>query len=98
MFTMKKIGIGLSAIILAVTAFAFTKADHNAKFVDPYWFRTQNDGTVINASSVPPQQAADPFGCTSGTNGCSKSYSSYTMISPGVYGPAGTLQATHKKP
>lgn len=95
---MKKISIGLSAVILAVSAFAFTHKSIDNGFVNPYWFQTQADGTVINSNGVPPQQSADPFGCTSGTKGCSKAYSSYTLISPGVYGPAGTLQQTDMKP
>lgn len=95
---MKKIISGLIAVVFAIGAFAFTYKDKEANFANPYWFKTQADGTVINSNGVPPQQASDPFGCTSGTNGCSKSYTSYTLVSPGVYGPAGTLQNTDMKP
>lgn len=94
---MKKVAIGLCAIIVALTTFAFTREDHSARPTDPYWFQTDASGNVINATSVPPQQAADPFGCAGGTRGCSKSYTSYMVISPGVYGPSGSLQDTHKK-
>lgn len=94
---MKKIGVGVAAVILAVSAFTFTEARSNAKFVNYYWFRTQTDGTVINGSSVPPFQSPDPYGCSTGADGCSKAYTGYTMVSPGVYAPSGTLQVTHKK-
>lgn len=94
---MKKIFIGLSAALFAFSSFAFTGKNANA-LLNPYWFRTQGDGTVINSNGIPPQQASDPFGCTSGSVGCSKSYTSYKLVSPGVYGPDGTLQDTHMKP
>lgn len=94
---MKKLLIGLTAAVLAIGTFAFTAKTESA-LTNPFWFRTQSDGTVINSTGVPPQQAADPFGCSSGPVGCSKSYSSYKLVSPGVYGPDGTLQATHMKP
>ena len=95
---MKKIGIGLTAIVLAVSAFAFSNADKEPKFVSYYWFQTLSDGTVINATAVPPFQATDPNDCHVGNIGCSKAYSSYQQLGPNNYAPAGTLEATHKKP
>lgn len=94
---MKKMFIGLTVALLTISSFAFTtKAEH--PLTNPFWFRTQSDGTVINSNGIPPQQASDPFGCTTGSVGCSKSYTSYKLVSPGVYGPDGTLQDTHMKP
>ncbi|QEC67921.1 hypothetical protein FRZ67_11645 [Panacibacter ginsenosidivorans] len=94
---MKKIATGFAAIIMAVAAFAFTKPS-NVKFADPYWFTTDDNGNVNNSMGVPPQQSSDPFGCSGTVKGCSKAYTSYVLISPGVYGPSGTLTITHKKP
>jgi hypothetical protein len=93
---MKKIGIGLMAVVLAISAFAFTKADSKSKFVNHYWFQTQDDGTVINATSVPPFQATDPNGCLNNGTGCSKAYNSYQQLGPNNYAPAGTLQISHR--
>jgi hypothetical protein len=95
---MKRIASGIIAVVVAVAAFAFTKADKKSPLTSFYWFQTQNNGTVIDATSVPPFQSTDPFGCTSGVNGCSKAYDSYHQLGPNDYAPAGTLEATHKKP
>ena len=94
---MKRITSGIIAVIIAVTAFAFTKADKESR-TSYYWFKTQNNGTVIDATSVPPFQASDPFGCSSGPNGCSKAFDSYQQLGPNDYAPAGTLRVTDKKP
>lgn len=94
---MKRISIAIAAVILAVGAFAFTNK-HDKPLTSYYWFQTQNDGTVIDATSVPPFQATDPLGCTSGTKGCSKAFTSYQQMAPNDYAPAGTLTVTHKKP
>lgn len=95
---MKKIRIGLLAVILAIGAFAFTNAasvkDARTSY---YWFQTMDDGTVINATAVPPFQATDPNSCPGGAKGCSKAYTSYQQLAPNNYGPSGTLQVTHKK-
>ena len=92
---MKKLSIGLMAIVLAIGAAAFT-APGNDAFTDYYWFQTQADGTVINATSVPPLQSTDAFGCSLNGVGCSKAYDSYTMVGPNNYAPAGTLRISHK--
>lgn len=92
---MKKLKSGVFAIMLAIAAFAFTAfTTNNKKFVDPYWYHTQNNGTVIIPSSAPPQSAADPFGCTGTTYGCSKAFTSYNPV---TFAPAGTLVAENKK-
>ena len=94
---MKKFASGLVAIVLAIAAFAFTKPS-TVKFDDPYWFTTDDAGNVNNSMGVPPQQSTDPFGCNGTVKFCSRAYSSYSLISPGVYGPSGSLLITHKKP
>ncbi|CAN5415693.1 hypothetical protein BH10BAC2_BH10BAC2_18060 [soil metagenome] len=92
---MKKLSLGLLAVVLAVGAAAFTVPDKDV-FTNYYWFQTQGDGTVINATSVPPFQAGDPNGCSLNGNGCSKAYDSYTMVGPSNYAPSGTLRISHK--
>lgn len=94
---MKRLIPGFAAIIMAFCFVAIVKADAGTKPTSYYWFQTQNDGTVINATSVPPLQATDPFGCSTGINGCSKAFTSYQQMGPNDYAPSGTLQVTHKK-
>jgi hypothetical protein len=93
---MKKIGIGLVAVVLAISAFAFGKADKDTKFVDYYWFQTQDDGTVINATAIPPFQATDHNGCSINGVGCSKAYTGYQQLGPSNYAPSGTLKVSHR--
>jgi hypothetical protein len=95
---MKRIASGIIALVVAVAAFAFTKADKESPLTSFYWFQTDINGTVIDATSVPPFQASDPFGCSTGLKGCSKAYDSYHQLSPNDYAPAGTLRVTDKKP
>lgn len=92
---MKKLSLGLLAVVLAIGAAAFT-APKNDAFTNYYWFQTQSDGTVINATSVPPLQATDAFGCSVNGIGCSKAFDSYQMLGPNNYGPAGTQRISHK--
>ena len=94
---MKKIGISLIAVVMATGMFAFTSVKNSEKFDSYYWFRTQTDGTVINSTGVPPFQSTDPFSCSSGSSGCSKAYTDKKVVSPGIYGPDGTLEVTHTK-
>ena len=95
---MKRIASGIVAVIVAVAAFAFTKADKKSSLTSFYWFKTDINGIVIDATSVPPFQATDPFGCSSGLKGCSKAYDSYQQLGLNDYAPAGTLRQTDKKP
>ena len=92
---MKKLSMGLLAVVLAIGAAAFTPSANDA-FTNYYWFQTQSDGTVINASTVPPLQATDAFGCSVNGTGCSKAYDSYIMVGPNNYAPSGTVRITHK--
>jgi len=92
---MKKLSIGLMTLVLAVGAAAFTVPKEDS-FTNYYWFQTLGDGTVINATSVPPLQATDPFGCTVNGIGCSKAYDGYTIVGPNNYAPSGTLRVSHK--
>ncbi len=96
---MKKFKTGIFALMLAVAAFAITRANTPpSEKVLYYWFQTQENGTVIDATSVPPHQSSDPFSCPGGpTKICSKAFTDFQMNSPTDFAPAGTLEVTHKK-
>jgi len=88
---------GIFAIILAIGFSAFTAPKQSVdKAVDTYWFLTQDDGTPINTSSIPPTtNPASECDNTDLTRFCVKEFSSYTGSGP--YAPAGTLLSVIKK-
>jgi len=95
---MKKLPYGLLAILLAVGAMAFTKANtQHAARTSYYWFETDAVGNVIDPSTEPPLSASDPFDCGNLTTiGCSKAFDSFQQ-SGDVYVPDGSLEIVDTK-
>jgi hypothetical protein len=91
---MKKFSGSLMAVMLALFATAFTISNAKTHLANPYWYQTQNDGTVINPGSAPPQSASDPFNCTGTAHGCSKAFTSYNPV---TFAPIGDPVQTDKK-
>jgi hypothetical protein len=95
---MKKLS-GILAIVLAVGAMAFTKANTANTMGNTiyYWYHTLNDGTVINPGAPPPSSSSsDPFACGGGpTKVCSKAFNDYDHT---TFAPLGSVQLTVKKP
>lgn len=90
---MKKYISGFLAIIIAVTAFAFTKPTEK-KFVDYYWFQTNASGTtVMQPARSDIASPTDPSGCTLGADYCSLAFdqskttldaSGHRVLKPGI--------------
>jgi uncharacterized protein YxeA len=89
---MKKLLVGIFAVVLAIGAVAFT-TDKSPKFVD-YYFPTNSSGVAQTTTTL---YTSDQWGCTDGNAYCAKAYSSYTFSSPN-YSASGTLNATFFKP
>jgi hypothetical protein len=90
---MKKLS-GILAIVLAVGAMAFTKANTGNNNTSYYWYYTQADGTIIIPDRAPYFSATDPF-CDGGpVKICSKGFNDYDHA---TYAPLGTAQVIIKK-
>ena len=98
---MKKVMLGLFALILAFGAVAFTRAEKAPK-ANLFWFLTDASGNQIVKSTVPTATSTDPAGCpVSAAIYCSRGYSAYEKVpgsSPAQYrGKSGTEVETHMK-
>ena len=92
---MKKILIGLSAIILAIGFSAFTHAPAKTP-VAYYWFQYDVNGIIIEPSSPPPPLTADPFLCTGTIRNCASGYSGYAPDGT-KFKPVGSPLVTDRK-
>jgi len=76
---MKKYLLGIFAIVLAIGFSAFTTTKQSVeKATLSYWFLTQDDGTPINSSSIPPT-SQPPTLCDDSDpeKVCAKEFASY---------------------
>jgi hypothetical protein len=92
---MKKYFAGILAVVLALSATAFT-TDHSKGNALLYWYHTMDNGTVIVSGAPLASTSADPFNCGGGpTKVCSKGFSSYD---PDTNQPIGNPQQIVNKP
>ena len=92
---MKKLGIGLAAIVLAIGFSAFTHAPAKTP-VNYYWFQYDASGLIIEPSSPPPPLAADPFACVGIARNCASGFNGY--VPDGTkYKPVGSPILTDKR-
>jgi hypothetical protein len=97
----KKFGIGLSALIIAISAAAFTRPDSPAedKKYDTYWFLTDDAGNNPVHSAI--LQTSSAFsGCSGSTiKFCAREYTSVDVDGNGLYYPTSSPTANSvKKP
>ncbi|PWU01144.1 MAG: hypothetical protein C5B52_07760 [Bacteroidetes bacterium] len=92
---MKKLGIGLAAIVLAIGFSAFTHAPAKAP-VSYYWFQYDVAGNIIEPSSPPPPLTSDPFTCVGTIRNCASGFSGYAPDGT-KYKPVGSPLVTDKK-
>lgn len=77
----------------AIVGFSSFKAVEKYLQTSYYWFEYDSSGTVLqNQSSTPAQSALPPSHCDDGTINCAKAFTSYNMVSPGVYAPGTPAQ------
>ena len=96
---MKKFLFGFLALILALGAVAFTKADQSPKD-SYYWFQYDASGNEITQSSVPASLATDPASCGGVISLCSQGFNDYMVVpnsSPVRYQSKGSPLVTHKR-
>jgi hypothetical protein len=98
---MKKLSIGIFAIIMAVGALAFTKANAPKPKVltNYYWFQVDGSGNPIPITppAMPPyeDESLNPFGCANQVApACAKGYNGVTTNGAGQYIPSGSSQLT----
>ena len=91
---MKKTIYKISAVIIAITVFAFTNVD--SKRLNLYWFPLNAISCVPQTlSSTPTYQATDPTMCRGFRFCCEGGFTSYTVLG-GIYSASGTLMVLDK--
>ena len=96
-FDMKRITSGIIALVVAVAAFAFTKAVKSSSLTSYYWFQVRTDGTVIDATSIPPFQSSDPFGCTHWTKNLQQGVRQLSAIGSKRLCPCRYIEGNYKE-
>lgn len=95
---MKRNIMGLSAIVIALAAAAFTTTPKdNGKFVSYFFPYNLAGTTLLNTTGLPPQ--ANYPDCDGVSINCSQEWTGYAPVpgQPNKYQPAGSLVQTHKK-
>lgn len=88
---MKQTFMALAVIATALAAAAFTTPKEEKAFTDYYFRVNPVNNQPINSTGIPP--TGNYGDCENETaTPCSRSYTGYYVVSPGVYGPAGTLK------
>lgn len=72
----------------AIISFSSFKAVEKYLQTSYYWFEYDANGTnLLNQNSTPSQTPDPAIPCPGETIKCAQAFSSYTMVSPGVYAP-----------
>ncbi|WP_164122745.1 MULTISPECIES: hypothetical protein [Sphingobacterium] len=72
----------------AVISFSSFKAVEKYLQTSYYWFEYDASGTaILNQTSTPSQTPNPAIPCEGRDVNCAQAFSSYTMVSPGVYAP-----------
>ncbi len=83
----KKNLIAVLAFTLVIGFSAF-KAVEKSLEDTYYWFEYDPSGTTLeNQTSEPSADSEPPAGCNGDQVNCAKAFTSFTMLSPGVYAP-----------